>query len=179
VSTLSRMGNSDREVVGALAEALGDEDEEVRESAAELLGSLPTPAEWAGVYEKKSRAMAFLFSGLVIPFALFHLLLFAFFPKVKSNLWFSLFAAAAALVSQAGVLNVRDASSGCSPCCAKKINIPLFRRERTRIRNDDSLFASNGLFVGQFISRGFVFFFFRVLSRISRANLFRVSPPPR
>jgi hypothetical protein len=74
---------------------------------------------------------------------------------------------------------VRDASSGCSPCCAKKINIPLFRRERTRIRNDDSLFASNGLFVGQFISRGFVFFFFRVLSRISRANLFRVSPPPR
>ncbi len=82
--------------ISELTAALEDSDSEIRTWAQIVLNQLPMPKPLQVVFEKRSRAMAFLFGGLLVPFAVFHLLLFALFPKVTSNLYFSAYAAAAA-----------------------------------------------------------------------------------
>ena len=86
----------DPSVVAALVSVLDNPRASARDAALSALAVLPIPASLQPVYEKRSRAMAYLFGGLLIPFAAFHLLLFAFFPQVRSNLYFAAYAATAA-----------------------------------------------------------------------------------
>jgi signal transduction histidine kinase len=81
--------------ISALVRALGDPLGPVRAEAANSLQQLRIPEELRPVFEKTSRAMAFLFGGLLVPFFVFHLLLFIFFPRVTSNLYYAIFVGAA------------------------------------------------------------------------------------
>ena len=82
-----------------LAEALEDKDPLVRGTAGQLLRRWPPPEPLQAIYEKKGRSMAWLFSLPLIPIAVFHLLLFLFYPKAMSNLYFGAYALAAAGLS--------------------------------------------------------------------------------
>ena len=96
VNGLGKLEMSNLSILSALTTALDDPDANVRASARNVLDQLPIPHSLQPVYEKRSRAMAYLFCGLLVPFAVFHLLLWGFFPKVRSNLYFSAYAATAA-----------------------------------------------------------------------------------
>ncbi|MBM3848255.1 MAG: LamG domain-containing protein [Verrucomicrobia bacterium] len=89
VDGLGKLGVSNLSILAALTAALADPDTKVRNSAKFVLNELPMPDSLQPVYEKRSRAMAYLFGGLLIPFAVFHLLLWGFFPKIRSNLYFA------------------------------------------------------------------------------------------
>ena len=93
VEAISALNQSTHPIVSALIPALGDPDEQVRREAARTLNRLGIPQSLQSVFEKRSRSMAYLFGGLLLPFAAFHLLLFVYFPKVRSNLYFALYAA--------------------------------------------------------------------------------------
>jgi signal transduction histidine kinase len=96
VDGLAELKMTDLSVLSALTIALEDPDSKVRNSAQFVLSQLPIPHSLQPVYEKRSRAMAYLFCGLLIPFAVFHLLLWGFFPKIRSNLYFAAYTATAA-----------------------------------------------------------------------------------
>jgi signal transduction histidine kinase len=96
VEGFGELGQSDLIILPALTAALDDPDAIVRNRAQAVLNHLPIPKPLQPVYEKRSRAMTYLFSGLLIPFAVFHLLLWGFFPKIRSNLYFAAYAATAA-----------------------------------------------------------------------------------
>jgi signal transduction histidine kinase len=96
VDGLGELEMSNLSILAALTAALDDPDSKVRNSAKFVLNQLPIPNSLQPVYEKRSRAMAYLFCGLLIPFAVFHLLLWGFFPRIRSNLYFSAYAATAA-----------------------------------------------------------------------------------
>ncbi|MBT5927949.1 MAG: hypothetical protein HOH33_15170, partial [Verrucomicrobia bacterium] len=83
---------SNSSIITALISVLEDPNSDVREHAAIALDMLPLPTSLAPVFEKRNRSIAFLFSGLFLPFAVFHLLLYAYFPKERSNLYFAGFA---------------------------------------------------------------------------------------
>jgi signal transduction histidine kinase len=83
-------------VFSALTGALDDPDERVRKAAGRVLTKLPIPNSLQPFYEKRARAMAYLFCGLLIPFAAFHLLLWAFFPKIRTHLYFAAYVVTAA-----------------------------------------------------------------------------------
>jgi len=85
--------------VAVLAEALNDPNERVRETAEQILRRSPPPEALRNIYEKKNQSMAWLFSMPLIPIAVFHLLLFLFYPKAVSNLYFGAYAGAAAALS--------------------------------------------------------------------------------
>ncbi|MCW5554050.1 MAG: response regulator [Verrucomicrobiae bacterium] len=107
VEALGRIKQSNLSVISALTGALADPDPQVRHRAGQALQQLSIPAALQPVYEKRSRSMAYLFGGLLIPFAAFHALLFAFFPQTRSNLYFALFTATAAwaTVQEAGLID--------------------------------------------------------------------------
>lgn len=90
------LGVGDLETVASLILSLGDANEGIRTRVAQELQRMDVPEALVSVYEKKGRAMGYLFSGLLIPFALFHLLLFLFFPKIHSNIYFAAYAGTAA-----------------------------------------------------------------------------------
>ncbi len=85
--------------MAVLVGALDDKESRVRSAAERVLRRWPAPEPLQKIYEKKGRAMAFLFSVPLVPIALFHLLLFLFFPKTTSNLYFAVYALAAAGLS--------------------------------------------------------------------------------
>jgi hypothetical protein len=120
-AALSELQISEPGVVAALVSALDDQAATVRRAALSSLANLPIPAALRPVYEKRSRAMSYLFGGLLIPFVVFHLLLFTFFPKVRSNLYFAAYAATAALgtIQQLGINSI-------SPTVADSLPIPVF-----------------------------------------------------
>jgi signal transduction histidine kinase len=91
-----------------LIQALDDPERAVRVTAEQLLQHWPAPAALGHIYEKKGQAMAWLLSVPLVPIALFHLLLFLFYPKGTSNLYFAAYALAAA------ALNYYSASVGTS-----------------------------------------------------------------
>jgi signal transduction histidine kinase len=99
VNALGELELSTLSILSALTAALDDPDSKVRTSARHVLNQLPIPNSLQPVYEKRSRAMAYLFCGLLIPFAVFHLLLWGFFPKIRSNIYFAAYAATAAWLS--------------------------------------------------------------------------------
>jgi signal transduction histidine kinase len=82
-----------------LAGALDDKDSTVRSTAELVLRRSPPPESLRTIYEKKGRGMAWLFSLPLIPIAVFHLLLFLFYPRTTSNLYFAAYAIAAAALS--------------------------------------------------------------------------------
>ncbi len=96
LDALGKLETSNLSILSALTSALDDPDSSVRNSAQFVLNSLPIPPSLQPVYEKRSRAMAYLYCGLLIPFAVFHLLLWGFFPKIRSNLYFAAYAGSAA-----------------------------------------------------------------------------------
>ncbi len=96
VDGLGELEMSNLSILSALTAALDDPDSKVRNRAKSALNQLPIPDSLQPIYEKRSRAMAYLFCGLLIPFAVFHLLLWGFFPKIRSNLYFAAYAATAA-----------------------------------------------------------------------------------
>jgi signal transduction histidine kinase len=114
VDGLGELEISNLSVLAALTAALDDPDSKVHNSAKFVLNQLPIPNSLQPVYEKRSLAMAYLFCGLLIPFAVFHLLLWGFFPKIRSNLYFAAYAATAAWMTvqrlgmDATSLNVTD-----------------------------------------------------------------------
>jgi signal transduction histidine kinase/CheY-like chemotaxis protein len=99
IDGLAALGMSTPAIFSGLTAALDDPDPTVRNGAQFVLNQLPIPNSLQPVYEKRSRAMAYLYSGLLIPFAVFHLLLWGFFPKIRSNLYFAAYAATAAWVT--------------------------------------------------------------------------------
>ncbi len=103
VGGLGKLQLSNMSIFSALTAALDDPDATVRASAQNALNQSPIPHSLQPVYEKRRRAMAYLFSGLLIPFAVFHLLLWGFFPKVRSNVYFAAYAATAAWATVQGL----------------------------------------------------------------------------
>jgi signal transduction histidine kinase len=85
--------------VSKVIEALRDPNERVREAAEKLLRRWPPPDSLRGIYEKKGRGLAWLFSVPLIPIAVFHVLLFLFYPRGTSNLYFGGYALGAAGLS--------------------------------------------------------------------------------
>src|SRR5262249_55363917 len=75
----------------ALLRALQEAQGGVRKAAVEALHELDVPRELRPMFQKTEHAMAYLFGGLLAPFCIFHLLLFMFFPQVRSNLYYALF----------------------------------------------------------------------------------------
>ncbi len=96
VDGLGELEMANLPILSALTAALDDPDSKLRNRAKFVLNQLPIPDSLLPVYEKRSLAMAYLFCGLLIPFAVFHLLLWGFFPKIRSNLYFAAYAATAA-----------------------------------------------------------------------------------
>ena len=84
------------EVIETLSESTHNEDSVSRALSVWSLRTLQVPETFQGIYAKKSLAVALLFSGLLLPFALIHFLLFILFPERTSNLYYSIFALTAA-----------------------------------------------------------------------------------
>lgn len=95
VDAVGRLGWSNLRVFSVLIGALEDRDARVRQRAERVLSDLPIPNVLQPVYEKRSRAMAYLFCGLLVPFGAFHLLLWGFFPARRGHLYFALYVASA------------------------------------------------------------------------------------
>lgn len=98
---LGEVGVSTLAIVEALSEAVrrADNDSVTRGLALLGLRSLPVPDPLAAIYEKRNLAIAYLFAGLLLPFALLHFLLFVLFPSNTTNFYYSLFTLAAAVLT--------------------------------------------------------------------------------
>ena len=83
---------SNTQMTAALITELEDSNREIREHASVALDVLPLPLTLIPVFEKRNRSIGYLFTGLFLPFAGFHLLLYAYFPKERSHLYFACFA---------------------------------------------------------------------------------------
>jgi signal transduction histidine kinase len=102
--SLGQMRNPDLRVVTTLRRAAFEGPREVRPLALVSLENTSIPDELAGLYESKRTAAAYLFGGLLLPFALTHLLLFLLLPERRSNLYYGLYALSAACMSLYGLL---------------------------------------------------------------------------
>jgi signal transduction histidine kinase len=91
--------------VPQVIEALRDPDERVRRNAEKLLHRWPPPESLRDIYDKKDRGLAWLFSVPLIPIAVFHLLLFLFYPRGTSHLYFGAYALGAAGLSYYSAMN--------------------------------------------------------------------------
>ncbi len=112
---LGRLGRSTIEVIQALTEATQSPDPITRGLAILAMRELNVPEPLHGVYEKRSRALAYLFIGLLLPLVLIHFLLFFLQPTNRTNLYYSVFTIAAALLTWIlgeGVLGVSGAIAG-------------------------------------------------------------------
>ena len=96
VDALRELDTSNLAILGALTASLDDPDKKIGKSVQLVLNQLPIPNPLQPVYEKRHRAMTYLYCGLLVPFAVFHLLLWGYFPKNRSNLYFAAYAATAA-----------------------------------------------------------------------------------
>ena len=98
---LGQVGVSSLQIVEALSQAVGQEDNDALTRGLALIGlrSLAVPEPLKGVYEKRNLAIAYLFAGLLLPFALIHFLLFILFPNNPTNLYYSLFSYSAAALT--------------------------------------------------------------------------------
>ncbi len=95
VDALGQLQWANLGVFSVLTGALEDHDVRVRDGAARALAVLAIPNSLQPIYEKRSRAMAYLFCGLLVPFGAFHLLLWGYFPKVRSHLYLTLYVVSA------------------------------------------------------------------------------------
>jgi signal transduction histidine kinase len=98
-------------MVTALAGARHDKDEIVRGLAQNSLQSLPIPKEFEAFYTKRKVAVAGLFAGLLVPFALIHFFLFVLYPAKLSNLYYGVFAGAAAYMIYFGAAADADTAA--------------------------------------------------------------------
>ena len=98
---LGEVGVSTLAIVEALSEAVRRDDNDSVTRGLALLGlrSLAVPGPLAGIYEKRNLAIAYLFAGLLLPFALLHFLLFVLFPSNPTNFYYSIFTLAAAVLT--------------------------------------------------------------------------------
>ncbi len=92
INAIEEWKYSNTQITAALIKGLEDANNEVRNQASIALDVLPLAPTLAPVFEKRNRSIAYLFSGLFLPFAAFHLLLYAYFPKERSHLYFAGFA---------------------------------------------------------------------------------------
>lgn len=84
----------------------------VRLNAHFELPRLEVAAEFQNLYAR-NRSHALLLAGLLMPFAMLHLLLYLFYPKASSNLYYALFAATASVATYSVLtFDPFDASSG-------------------------------------------------------------------
>ena len=93
---LENMRPTDLSMIAAVSIALNDPVESNREFAASVLGRLPVPVPLNLIYVKRNQSVSFIFASLFIPFSVVHLLLYVYFPKRKSNLYFAAFSALSA-----------------------------------------------------------------------------------
>lgn len=77
--------------LAALVGAISDPDERVRQLAVEKLKRVVLPEELQTYFTRKSVAMTYLFSGLLISFTLLHFVLYVFYPAERSNLLYALY----------------------------------------------------------------------------------------
>ncbi len=97
-------------MISALARARHDKDELVRGLAQNALQTLPIPKEFEALYTKRQLAIAALFAGLLIPFALIHVFLFVLHPAKLSNLYYGVFTAVGALMIYFGAVGGASAA---------------------------------------------------------------------
>lgn len=90
-------------VLGLRAAAFGDR-KPLRPPAIYSLEKLGIPSELDGLAETRRTASALLFGGLLVPFALTHLVLFLLIPERRSNLYYGLYALSAAILSLHGIM---------------------------------------------------------------------------
>ncbi len=96
--------------LGALIGALNDTESEVRKNAETKLKRVTLPDSLQLYFTRKSVAMTYLFSGLLISFTLLHFVLYVFYPKERSNLLYALYCGASAAATI--LLEARDNSEG-------------------------------------------------------------------
>jgi len=111
---LGASGHSSIPVVESLSRAANSENPVVRASALLALKGLPVPESLVGTYEKRSLAIAYLFTGLLLAFTVTHLFLYLLLPRQPTNLYYALFGLAAAAqtyVSGLGSANYLVATS--------------------------------------------------------------------
>ncbi len=98
---LSQVGVSSLKIIEALSAAVQEPDQDPLTRGLALLGlrTLDVPQQLAGIYEKRSLAIAYLFAGLLLPFALIHFLLFLLFPSNTINFYYSMFTLSAAALT--------------------------------------------------------------------------------
>src|SRR5690606_33654197 len=101
---LGEIEDPDLPVLRALRQAAFGPFPEVSASALYSLEKLEVPEELSGLVESRRTASALLFGGLLMPFALTHLVLFLLLPERRSNLYYGLYALSAAVLSLHGVL---------------------------------------------------------------------------
>ncbi len=77
--------------LGALIGALNDPEAEVRKNAESKLKRIILPDSLQVYFTRKSVAMTYLFSGLLISFTLLHFVLYIFYPAERSNLLYALY----------------------------------------------------------------------------------------
>jgi signal transduction histidine kinase len=92
------------EIMAKLRKAAFGRDPEVSAPALYSLEKLAVPKELSGLVESKRTAAALLFGGLLLPFALTHMVLFLLLPERRSNLYYGLYALSAAVLTLHGIL---------------------------------------------------------------------------
>ena len=86
---LGRIGEPAKVAVPALISVLVDESG-LSHSAEQALKRIGIPEAMKHIYERKNRADAMLFASVLIAIGLLHLLLFVFYPKLTSNLYYAI-----------------------------------------------------------------------------------------
>lgn len=101
MEALIQLGIGTPAVISAFVARLDDSALGIRNQASRGLSAFPIPESLGHIYGNKRSGMALMFAGVLAPFVLFHLLLFVFFPKVTSNLYYAMFVGTAALSTYA------------------------------------------------------------------------------
>jgi signal transduction histidine kinase/DNA-binding response OmpR family regulator len=102
---LENLRPTDLSMITAVSIALSDPDKNTREYASSVINKLPIPVPLDLIYVKRNQSVSYIFASLFIPFSVVHLLLYIYFPKRKSNLYFAVFSALSAVNSFLAVGN--------------------------------------------------------------------------
>ena len=90
-ATLNRFSHASLEQLSALVGGLSDPEFSVRQSVEAKLKRVILPTELEPYFARRSVAMTYLFSGLLISFTLLHFVLYVFHPSERSNLLYALY----------------------------------------------------------------------------------------
>lgn len=111
-AALSELRVSEPGVMAALVGVLEGSDSAAQNAAMASLASLPIPQPLGKVYQKREQGMALFFVGLLVPFAVFHLLLYLFHREAVSNLYYALFVISASVPSLIAIVTADSGVDG-------------------------------------------------------------------